>query len=269
MNITRVGLIAGNGRFPILFAQAARQQGMEVVAAAVRGETLPFLSFFVSKLKWFKVSQLRAGLSFFKDQGVEHVIMAGHISQRNLFNPAIQADPELKAFFSALRDRKADTIFGAVADFLDTAGLKVLDSTLLLKRFLAREGVLSLRPPTESELADIEFGKVIAKTMGGLDVGQTVVIKEKAIIAIEAMEGTDQCILRGGRIAHSGGVVVKTSKPNQDLRFDIPVVGPRTIKSMIRSRCACLGIEAGKTLIIDESRCKRLADQAGIAIVSG
>jgi UDP-2,3-diacylglucosamine hydrolase len=268
MEMKKVGLIAGNGHFPILFARAARQQGLEIIAAGVRGETLPFLSFFVDKLKWFKVSQLRDGLSFFKAQGVSHVIMAGQVSQRNLFDPAVQADQELKEFFSALQDRKADTIFGAVADFLDKAGLQVLESTLLLEQFLAPAGVLTRRGPTGTEVGDIEFGKVIAKNMGSLDVGQTVVIKEKAIVAIEAMEGTDRCILRGGRIARSGAVVVKTSKPDQDLRFDVPVIGPRTLKFMIRSRCQCLGIEAGKTLIIDKPACVALADKAAISIVS-
>lgn len=269
MDIKRVGLIAGNGKFPVLFARAARQQGIEVVAAAVKGETLPFLLFFVDRLKWFKVSQLRDGLSFFKEQGVEYVLMAGQISQRNLFDPLAQADEELKDFFSALQDRKADTIFSAVANFLDKAGLKVLDSTLLLERFLAPKGVLTRRTPTEAEVADIEFGRVIAKDMGRLDIGQTVVVKEKAIVAIEAMEGTDRCILRGGRIARSGAVVVKTSKPGQDQRFDVPVIGPKTIKFMIKARCGCLGIEAGKTLIIDAPVCMAMADKAGICIVSG
>jgi len=268
MDIKCVGLIAGNGKFPFLFSRAARQQGIKVVAVAVRGETLPFLAFFVDRMKWLRVSQLRDGLAFFNDQGVSHVMMAGQVSQRNLFDPVVQSDPELKAFFSALQDRKADTIFGAVANFLDRAGLQVLDSTLLIKQFLAVSGTLTRRGPTESELKDIEFGRVIAKNMGGLDIGQTVVVKEKAIVAIEVMEGTDQCILRGGRIARTGAVVVKTSKPNQDLRFDVPVIGPRTLKNMIKAHCSCLGIESGKTLIIDKPVCTALADKAGICIVS-
>lgn len=269
MKMTHIGLIAGSGKFPILFARAARQQGIKVIAAGVQGDASVLLSFFVERLKWFKVSQLRDGLSFFKEQGVTHVFMAGQISQRNLFDPVVQSDQELKEFFSLLQDRKADTIFGAVADFLDKHGLKVLDSTLLLKDLLAPAGVLTRRQPSETEIADIEFGQSLAKHMGGLDIGQTVVIKEKAIVAIEAMEGTDRCILRGGRIAHSGAVVVKTSKPNQDSRFDVPVIGPRTIRTMIKVHCACLGIEAGKTLIIDQPRCVAMADQAGICLVAG
>ena len=269
MTLERIGLIAGNGKLPILFARAARKQGAAVFVAAIRGDTSCLLNLFVDGMKWFNVSQLRDGFTYFKENDVKYVMMAGQVSQKNLFDPALQKDREFQAFFEALRDRKADTIFGAVADVLKNNGLDVLDSTLLLQDFLAPKGTLTRRGPTERELADMEFGKIIAKTMGGLDVGQTVVVKEKAIVAIEAMEGTDQCILRGGRIAHDGAVVVKTSKPAQDSRFDVPVIGPRTIKTMIRSRCSCLGIESEKTLLIDEARCLALANKAGISIVSG
>lgn len=268
MEIKRIGLIAGNGKFPILFARAARKQGIKVYAAAIKGDTSLLLRPFVDGMKWFKVSQLRDGFAYLKENGVKHVMMAGQVSQRNLFDPIVQADEEFKEFFDALKDRKTDTIFSAVADVLDKNGLEVLDSTLLLKAFLATEGVLTRREPTEKELADIEFGRIIAKAMGGLDVGQTVVVKEKAIVAIEAMEGTDQTILRGGRIAKDGAVVVKTSKPAQDLRFDVPVIGPRTIKHMIRSHCSCLGIEAGKTLLIDQDKFIALANKAKICVVS-
>lgn len=268
MDIKCIGLIAGNGSFPFLFARAARRQGIKVVVAAIRGETSLLLKPFVDEMKWFKVSQLRDGFMYFKEKGVKHVMMAGQVSQRNLFDSAVQADEEFKEFFSALQDRKADTIFGAITEILHNNGLEVLDSTLLLRKFLAPKGTLTRRGPTEQELADIEFGRTIAKAMGGLDVGQTVVVKEKAIVAIEAMEGTDQCILRGGRIAKKDAVVIKTSKPAQDFRFDVPVIGPRTIKNMIKSHCSCLGIEAGKTLIIDEDKCISTANKAKICIVS-
>ncbi|MEW5894290.1 MAG: UDP-2,3-diacylglucosamine diphosphatase LpxI [Candidatus Omnitrophota bacterium] len=268
MRNEKIGLIAGNGKFPILFARAARKQGLDVIAAAVRGDTSLLLRPFVDRMRWFKVSQLKDGFSYFKEQGVKHVLMAGQISQRNLFDPVVQQDPELKEFFLALQDRKADTIFGAVAGLLKKNGLEVLDSTFLLKTFLASQGTLTKRGPTEKELTDIEFGRTIAKAMGGLDVGQTVVIKDRAIVAIEAMEGTDQCILRGGRIARDGAVVIKTSKPGQDFRFDVPVIGPRTLKNMIKAHCGCLGIEAGKTLMIEEEVCISIANKANICIVS-
>jgi len=268
MEIRRIGLIAGNGRLPFLFARAARVQGIEVVAVAVRGDASPLLCPFVTRMKWFAIGQVREGLAYFHEQGVKQVIMAGQVSQRNLFNGAISSDDELKKFFAALQDRKADTIFRAVTELLANNGLEVLDSTLLLKAFLAPAGTLTKRGPTPQELADIEFGRTIAKAMGGLDVGQTVVVKQKAIVAIEAMEGTDRCIARGGIIAREGAVVVKTSKPHQDARFDVPVIGPRTIAVMAKAKSSCLGIEAEKTLILDREKCIRMANHAGICIVS-
>ncbi len=263
-----IGLIAGNGRFPILFALAARRQGFRVFALAIKANASPLLHFCVDGLTWIRVSDVRTGFDYFKAQGVTQVIMAGQISQRTLFDPRMKADLELQKFLSALQDRKADTIFSAVTELLNKNGLEVLDSTLLIKQFLAPRGTLTKRGPTEDELGDIEFGRAIAKAMGSLDVGQTVVIKSKAIVAIEAMEGTDRCILRGGRIARQGAVVIKTSKPQQDARFDVPVVGPKTICSMKRSHCRCLAIEAQQTLILDYEKTIRLADQAGICIVS-
>ncbi len=263
-----IGLIAGNGRFPILFALAARRQGFRVFVLAIKGNASPLLHFCVDGLAWIGVSDVRSGFDYFKAKGVTQVIMAGQISQRTLFDARMKSDLELQKFLSALEDRKADTIFSAVTDILTKAGLEVLDSTFLLKQFLAPRGTLTKRGPTEGELADIEFGRTIAKAMGGLDVGQTVVIKSKAIVAIEAMEGTDRCIIRGGRIAHQGAVVIKASKPQQDARFDVPVVGPKTIRSMKKSNCKCLAIEAERTLVLDYEKTLRLADLAGICVVS-
>jgi len=176
-------------------------------------------------------------------------------------------DAQKRSLFDALKDRKADTIFSAVADRLKEHGLELVNSTFLLKEYLAPKGTLTKRAPTLHELDDIAFGTTIAKEMGGIDVGQTVVVKDKAIVAIEAMEGTDRTIMRGGAIAQNGAVVVKMSKPNQDLRFDVPVVGPRTIKAMMKSKAKCLGVEAGKTLIIDRNTCVKLANKADICIV--
>ena len=194
--------------------------------------------------------------------------MAGQVKQDNLFNPAVKLDEEFQALSDALRDRKADTIFAAVAERLKHEGMTLLDSTFLLKKYLAPRGTLTKRGPTQSELSDIEFGLAIAKQMGAIDVGQTVVVKEKAIVAIEAMEGTDRAIVRGGKIARVGAVVVKTSKPKQDSRFDVPVIGPRTIQTMASVKAACLAIEAGKTLIIDREKTVGLANKAGICLVA-
>ncbi len=264
----KIGLIAGNNQFPFLFARAAREQGHTVIAAGIVGDTSPFLYFFVNRFSYFKVGQLKKIFAYFRAHGVQEVLMAGQIDPDNLFNPNVVLDDEFQAIAQALRDRKTDTIFGAVADRLAKEGMTILDSTFLLTKYLAPKGTLTRRGPTVPELADIEFGFSLAKLMGGIDVGQTVVVKGKAIVAIEAMEGTDRAILRGGAIAHHGAVVVKTSKPAQDNRFDVPVIGPRTIESMARVKATCLCIEAGKTLIIDREKTVTLADRHDICIVA-
>ena len=267
-NLKTIGLIAGNRQFPFLFARAARDQGYKIVAAAIVGDTSPFLFFSVDKFQYFKVGELKRLFEYFRQNAVKEVIMAGQVNQDNLFNPAVKLDEEFQSLSDALRDRKADTIFAAVADRLKKEGMSLLDSTFLLKKYLAPRGTLTKRGPTESELKDIEFGLNIAKLVGGIDIGQTVVIKEKAIVAIEAMEGTDQAIARGGKIAHQGAVVVKTSKPKQDNRFDVPVIGPKTIQTMTSVKASCLAIEAGKTLIIDREKTVSLANQAGICLIA-
>lgn len=263
-----IGLIAGNGKFPILFAQAAKAQRIRVIAAAIQGDTSLLLRPFVDKMTWFKVGELEKLFSFLETEGIKQVIMAGQVNPKNLFDERVKLDGEFQELFEALQDRKADTIFSAIADKLKEHGLELLDSTLLLKEYVAPKGTLTRRGPSLAELADIEFGKNIAKAMGGIDVGQTAVVKDRAIVAIEAMEGTDRCILRGGQIARQGAVVVKMSKPKQDQRFDVPVIGSRTIQTMVKANARCLAIEAGKTLIIDRTECLKLANRAGICIVA-
>lgn len=262
-----LGLIAGNGKFPFLFAQKARSQNYKVIAAGIRGDTSFLLRFFVDKWSWFKVGDLKKLFEYFKNSNVKQVIMAGQVNPNNLFEKSVSFDDEFRNLFDALSDRKADTIFTAIADRLNNYGLELVDSTFLLKEYLAPRGTITKRGPSIIELEDITFGATIAKEMGGIDVGQTVVVKDKAIVAIEAMEGTDRTIVRGGAIAQGGAVVVKMSKPDQDLRFDVPVIGPRTIKAMIKSKTKCLGIEAGKTLIMDYETCIKLANKNGICII--
>jgi DUF1009 family protein len=265
---TTIGLIAGNRQFPFLFARAARDQGHRIVAAGIRGDTSPFLYFYVDVFQYFKVGELKKLFEYFRKNEVTQVIMAGQVDQDNLFNPAVVLDEEFQSLSDALRDRKADTIFSAVADRLKKEGMTLLESTFLLKKYLAPRGTLTRRGPREDELKDIEFGLNIAKLVGGIDIGQTVVVKEKAIVAIEAMEGTDKAIVRGGRIARQGAVVVKTSKPAQDSRFDVPVIGPRTIQAMASVKAACLAVEAGKTIIIDREKTVELANRAGICLLA-
>ena len=264
-----LGLIAGNGKFPILLAQKAKSKNIKIIAAAIKGDASFLLRPFVEKIFWVGPGELQKLFDYFKEQRVDKVIMAGQVNPENLFDRNLKLDLEFQKLFSALKDRKADTIFGAVADKLKSEGLELIDSTFLLTEYLAPKGTLTRRGPTLSELEDIEFGKTIARTIGALDIGQTVVIKEKAILAVEAMEGTDRTIIRGGKIAGSGAVVVKTAKPGQDNRFDIPVIGPRTIQSMIKAKASCIAVEAGKTLLIDRELCVKLANKAGICIVAG
>lgn len=267
METKTLGLIAGNGKFPLLFARKAKSQHYKVVGACIRGDTSFLLKFIVDQCAWFKVGELKKLFAYFRKCGVTKVMMAGQVNPKNLFERDVAFDHEFRALFDALKDRKADTIFKAVADRLLDNGMELIDSTFLLSEYLAPRGTLTKRGPTLGELEDIRFATAIAKEMGGIDVGQTVVVKDKAIVAIEAMEGTDRTILRGGRIAQNGAVVVKMSKPDQDLRFDVPVIGPRTIKAMVRSNARCLGIEAGKTLIIDYDACVKLANRAGICVI--
>ena len=262
-----LGLIAGNGKFPFLFAQKAKSQNYKVIAAGIRGDTSFLLRFLVNKYECFKVGELKKLFAYFQGAGITQVMMAGQVNPNNLFEKDIAFDDEFRSLFEALNDRKADTIFTAVADRLRDHGLELVDSTFLLKEYLAPKGTITKRGPSLNELDDIVFGMTIAKEMGGIDVGQTVIVKDKAIVAIEAMEGTDNTIYRGGKIARQGAIVIKMSKPDQDLRFDVPVIGPRTIKAMIKSRAKCLGIEAGKTLIIDYDTCIKLANKFGICIV--
>lgn len=269
MSKETLGLIAGNGKFPLLFAQKAKSRDYKIAAAGVRGDTSFLLKFFVDEMAWFKVGELQRLFAYFKQQGVRKVVMAGQVNPENLFDERVALDEQFRKLFEALQNRKADTIFAAVAEKLKDDGIDLVDSTFLLKEYLAPQGTLTKRGPTLVELADIRFGQDIARAMGGLDVGQTVVIKEKAIVAIEAMEGTDRTILRGGRIARCGAVVVKMSKPHQDMRFDVPVIGPRTIRSLIKVKAGCLAVEAGKTIILDRPRCVRLANKAGICLLAG
>ncbi len=262
-----IGLIAGNGRFPLLFAEAARRQGIKVIVAASKGDASLFIHFIADEVRWFSPGQFSDFFAFFRQRGVKFVLMAGQINPDVLFNKHMPADTEYKALFAALADRRCDTIFSAMADRLKAEGMELLDSTLLLKEYLAPRGTLTRRAPGVTELADIEFGREIAKYIGGIDIGQTVVVRGKAICAIEAMEGTDRCILRGGRIAREGAVVVKMSKPKQDSRFDVPVIGPRTVQMMVRCRAAVLAVEAGKTLVIDRDKVVALANKNNISLV--
>jgi len=260
-----IGLIAGRGQFPLLFARAARQQGAAVIAVAHRGETDPGLSALVAELHWIHVGQLNKTIRIFRAAGVRRAVMAGGISRGRLFR---EFRPDWRAL-NVIRRAGAgqdDRLLRAVAEELAQAGITIAPSTLFMDDLLATPGQLSRRPPTQAELADIDLGVRAARELGRLDIGQCAVVRGQVVVALETVEGTDATIRRGGTLAGPGAVVVKMSKPGQDLRFDVPAVGLATIETMREVKAAVLALEAGKTLIFDRPEMLRAADQAGIAV---
>ena len=264
----KIGLIAGNKRFPIIFAEAARKKGYRVVAVGIRGDTARNLKKYVHTLHWLNLRDFSQMFDLFKQEGITKITMAGQISPWRLFSKEVGQDPTLGELLDSLRDKKADTIFSAVAQKLAAHGFELMDSTALIGEHLPGKGTLTQRSPSFSEWEDIYFGLELAREIAFLDIGQTVAVKHKAIVAVEALEGTDNLIRRAGKIARAGLTIVKVSKPHQDLRFDIPVVGLNTIKNIIRAKGRCLAVEAGKTLFIDKDSSIRLADKKAIAVVA-
>ncbi len=263
--IKTLGLIAGNGRFPLLFADAARQAGYRVTAVAHRGETPEALQDRVDELHWIKVGQIGHLIEHFKAAGVETVVMAGGIKKTRMFT---EYRPDLRALkvLAKVRHFKDDVLLRALADELESEGIAVRDATQYLPSLIAEAGTLTTRPSAE-QWEDIRFGAAMVKAIGRLEIGQCVVVKNRTVLAVEAIEGTDEAIRRGGRLAHGGAVVVKMAKPQQDLRFDIPAVGPTTIASMQEVGAAVLAVEAGKTLMLDKAEMLEAARKAKIAIV--
>jgi DUF1009 family protein len=266
----RLGLIAGNGRFPFLVLDAARALGHEVTVIAAREETFPELSDSAARhgaaIHWISLGQLGKCISLLKDAGVSRCVMAGQVKHVKIFG-GIVPDLTLLSVLAKLRSRNTDGLIGAVAQVLADHGIELLDSTALLRPLLAKSGTLTRRTPTEEEQQDFAFGYEIADALAGLDIGQTVAVKDRAVVAVEAMEGTDDVIARAGRLAGKNVRVVKVAKPKQDMRFDVPVVGCTTIESMRAAGASALSVDAGKTLVIDGDAVFAAADAAGIAVV--
>jgi hypothetical protein len=265
--IKKIGLIAGNGNFPLMFARAARQRGLEVIAIAVKKDTSRLLPALVKKTHWLTLNDFARMFEIFKEEEIKKVLMAGQVNPRSLFYKDV-GDESLRALLNAVKDKRPDTIFGAMADMLAKHSIELIDSTLFLDEYLPKKGVLTRQKPDEKMWNDIRFGFQMAKKIAGLDIGQTLVVKNGSIVAVEAIEGTDAAIRRAGQVANKGIVVIKVSKPNQDMRFDIPVVGPQTIKYMRCVGARGLAIEARKTLMIEPKKCVEMADRSGIVIVS-
>ncbi len=264
----RIGLIAGNRRFPILLAQSAKRKGCYIVAVAVRNDTSPSLKKYVDRIYWLRLDEFSRLFEIFKQEGIKKVVMAGQISPQRLFSKEVVRSPHLQGLLGRMKDKKADTIFSAVAGELAGSGIELADSTIFMKEAIPSEGVLTVKKPSLQDKENIDFGFQLAKSVAGLDIGQTVAVANKIIVAVEALEGTDNLIKRAGRISRGGFTLVKVSKPKQDQRFDIPVVGTATVLNLARSKAAGLVIEAGKTLFLDRDQAVRLADRKGLFITA-
>lgn len=261
-------MIAGNRRFPILFAEAAKRHGVFLVAVAIKGETSAALKRHADRLFWLSLGEFDRLVSIFKNEGISKVAMAGQISPARLFGRQVRQSAYIQSLLRQMRDWRANTIFGSIADKLKEQGIELIDSTTFLDDCMPAAGVLGQRQPGPEEWEDIRFGYALAKKIADLDVGLTVGVKHKAIVGVEALEGTDNLIRRAGRIARSGLTVVKVGRTGQDMRFDIPVIGVQTVKTLIRSRASCLAVEAGSTIFLDRQEAIRLADAQGIAVVA-
>jgi len=278
----KLGLIAGNGNFPLLLLDAARAQGAQVIVAAIREETSPLIEQRgAAAVYWMSLGELSKLIDTFKKEGVQTAIMAGQVKHKQIFS-SIRPDWRLAKILFSLTTRNTDSLIGAVAKVLEDEGIHLISSTSYLDPLLAKAGVLTKRQPTEAEQKNIEYGRQVARHLAKYDIGQTVVIAESACVAVEAMEGTDATILRAGEImkslAHEPAsdnpvlsrdlTVVKVAKPDQDMRFDVPVIGTRTIETMAQAGASCLAIDAGRCLLLDGDGIIQEADRVGIAIVS-
>ncbi|MCO6512314.1 MAG: UDP-2,3-diacylglucosamine diphosphatase LpxI [Aridibacter famidurans] len=262
----RYGLIAGNGRFPFLVAEGARRSGCELAVVAIREEADPEIEKIAGDVRWIGVGKLGQMISYFKEMGVEQAMMAGQVKHVQLFSGAIPDLKMVKMLWN-LPARNTDALIGGIAREMETAGIELIDSTYFIKDHLAEEGVLTRRKPSKDELRDIEYGLGVANGIARLDLGQTVVVRGGACVAVEAMEGTDAVIKRAGRLVDGRLCVIKVAKPDQDMRFDVPVVGVPTIETMIEAGAGCLSVTAGKTLIFDKGEMIALADKRNICIV--
>lgn len=274
----RLGLIAGNGRFPFLILEAAKSRGYEVVVAAIKEETSPEIEQQgAASVHWMSLGELSKLIQTFQQEGVKTAVMAGQVKHKQIFS-SIRPDWKLAKLLLSLPMRNTDSLIGGVAKILEEEGIHLMSSTELLEPLLAREGVLTKRAPSEAEQANVTYGRAVAQHLAKFDIGQTVVIAESACVAVEAMEGTDATILRAGELMKTlhgeastlsrALTVVKVAKPNQDMRFDVPVVGLPTIETMKKAGATCLALDAGRCLILDGDAVIRAADEAGIAITA-
>jgi DUF1009 family protein len=265
--VERIGIIAGSGRFPVLFAETARRRGVEVVAVAHRGETDPDLERVVERITWIFPGELQAMIDGLKAVGVRRTVMVGGIAKPRLFKD-LRLDARALAALQRIGQVRDDLVLRAVAAELESEGIAVVESTLYLQEIVPAAGVLTRRAPEPAEWDDIRLGFRAAKVIGQFDIGQSVVVRMGAVVAVEGIEGTDATIRRAGQLANGDIIVVKVCKPTQDTRFDLPAIGPDTIRTLASVRGKALAVEAGRTITLDRAEMVALADEAAIAVVA-
>ncbi len=269
MNATpeKLGLIAGRGAYPLLLADSAKKQGVRhLFAIAFRGETARGIGRLADSVVWLRVGQLQAMLDAIRDSAVPGVVMAGQIAPRNLFS--VRPDARMFGLLRRLDRWNAHTIFGAIGDELRAIGVELLPASSFMEAAMPAPGTIGGREPTEGELADIRFGIEVARSVSALEIGQTVVVKQGVVLAVEAFEGTDETLLRAGRLGGPGAVAVKVAKRGHDMRFDIPVVGERTFRMLRRIRAGALAVEAGRTILLEREKLVKTAGRIGLAFVA-
>jgi len=264
----KIGLIAGNGKLPIVIAKEAKASGCEVHICAIKGEAAIDLEKIADSIEWIKLGQLGKLIQYFKSKEICDAVMAGKITKTNIMKGDVVPDLEMIKMMASVKDRKDDTLLGAIADYLGGRNIRLLSSVGFLEKALPKAGVLSKRKPNKSDEEEIDFAWDLAKQIAGLDIGQTVVTKNKAVLAIEAIEGTDQAILRGGELGGGGVVVAKVAKPNQDMRFDVPTIGLQTLDVMLRAKVDILAMEAGKTILLERDEFLKKANQHHMLVVA-
>jgi UDP-2,3-diacylglucosamine hydrolase len=265
--MTKYGLIAGNGKFPFLVLEGARARGVGLSVVAIKEETDSRIEESAGSVAWVGIGQLGKMISFFRREGITKVVMAGQVKHVQIFSGALP-DVRMVKMLLGLKQRNTDALIGGIADELAKDGIELIDSTFFVRDQLAHEGVLTKRKPDKTERENIEYGLRVAREIARLDLGQTIVVRAKACVAIEAMEGTDAVIKRAGELAKGRLTVVKVAKPNQDMRFDVPVVGVPTVRTMIEAGATCLCLAAGKTLMFDKEEMLALADAHKIAVTA-
>jgi len=268
-----IGLIAGNGTFPIRFAEGARRAGCRVVAVALKGETSPEIARYADSLHWTGIAQVGRWIKIFHQEGVTRAALCGGVSKSRIYDPRrmLNYAPDARAlrlWFSKAKSRRDHDILGLLAEELASEGIEMVSSVLYCPELLVQPGCLTRRKPTPEQMRDIEFGWPIAKEIARLQIGQTIVVKEQCVIAVEGVEGTDAVILRGGDLGRGGVVVIKVAKHDHDERFDIPTIGPRTAETLKKAGASVLAVEAGKTILLEREETARLADEAGICILA-